>query len=399
MQNEENIRQQTIRNIFSHDFVFGFFGLFSFILAYHALIPTLPIFFEKSGSSSAEIGILVGVFGISSLIFRLVVGGALLKYSEKNIMMFGAALFVATFIVSLVLRPFWPFFAVRFFQGVAFACIDTAALAFIVKVTPLQNRTRAIGYFVLAPPFSQAIAPSFGMFLINHYSFTALFITCLVLALCSFSFSFGLKGQKMITPDQSVPPRGKLFFERKVIVPSISGFMQNFIWGAILAFFPLYAIQCGIKNPGYFFTANATMLIAGRVFGGKIVDLYNKEKILLIFIATSILALVILSLSKTLPMFILVGLIWGTGGSFFFPVSMTYSFEYAGSADGTTVGTFRALTDLGIALGPVIMGIFIPFTGYRGMFLCLAFLALINLLYFQFYVRKRGRRQSRLRLP
>ena len=163
MQNEEDISHHTVRNILTHDFVLGFLALFTFIVAYHTLIPTLPIFFAKLGSNEREIGVLVGIFGASSLGARLVVGSALLKYSEKSIMMFGALLFAVTFLASIVLRPFWPFFAVRFFQGAAFACIDTAALAFIIKVTPLVNRGRAISYFVLAPPFSQAIAPSFGM--------------------------------------------------------------------------------------------------------------------------------------------------------------------------------------------------------------------------------------------
>jgi len=71
---------------------------------------------------------------------------------------------------------------------------------------------------------------------------------------------------------------------------------------------------------------------------------------------------------------------------------MAYQLDYAGSSSGTAVGTFRALSDLGLALGPVLMGIIIPIAGYKAMFLCLAFISLINLSYFQFYVRKKGQR-------
>jgi predicted MFS family arabinose efflux permease len=53
------------------------------------------------------------------------------------------------------------------------------------------------------------------------------------------------------------------------------------------------------------------------------------------------------------------------------------------------MGTFRAISDFGLGLGPVVMGIIIPQTGYRITFLCLALICLINLSYFQFYVRKR----------
>ena len=393
MNNEGNISHRAVRNILTHDFVFGFLALFIFIVAYHALIPTLPIFFARLGSNEREIGVLVGIFGGSALLFRLVVGSILLKYSEKSVMMFGALLFAVTFLVSIVLRPFWPFFAVRFFQGVAFAFMDTAALAFIIKVTPLVNRARAISYFVLAPPFSQAIAPSFGMFIINRYSFTVLFLICAGLSLWAFFFSWKVKGHEIATSDKDIAANSNPFLDLKIIVPSIIGFLQNFAWGGVIAFLPLYAIKCGIANPGWFFTANASMMIAGRALGGRVLDTYNKEKILRTFIFVSMVAMVILAFSRTLPMFIFVGLLWGTGGGFFFPASMAYALDYAGSSGGPAVGTFRALSDLGLALGPVLMGIVIPLAGYQIMFLCLALVSLINLSYFQFYVSRKGRRR------
>jgi MFS family permease len=112
--------------------------------------------------------------------------------------------------------------------------------------------------------------------------------------------------------------------------------------------------------------------------------LAGKEKLI------SMVALVILAFSTTLPMFLLVGLLWGTGAAFFFPASRAYALDYAGSSGGTAVGTFRALSDLGLALGPVLVGLIIPLVGYQIMFLCLALVSLINLSYFQFYVRGKG---------
>jgi len=156
-----------------------------------------------------------------------------------------------------------------------------------------------------------------------------------------------------------------------------------------MAFFPLYALERGVTNPGLYFSAVAVMLITARTLGGGILDTYSKEKILLMSMFTSMVAVVTLSLSGTLVMFVVVGLLWGTGSAFFFPASMAYALEYAGSSGGTAVGTFRALSDLGVTLGPIIMGIILPLTGYRTMFLSLALIFLINLCYFQFCVRRK----------
>ena len=65
-----------------------------------------------------------------------------------------------------------------------------------------------------------------------------------------------------------------------------------------MPFFPLYAIQCGVKNPGHFFSAMAVVLIVARLTGGRILDTYSKEKIIPIVILISMAALLILAFLK-----------------------------------------------------------------------------------------------------
>jgi MFS family permease len=389
MHDEECISQSTIKNMLTRDFVLGFLAFFAFLTALSAIVPTLPIFLARSGSNEREIGVLIGILGFSSLVSRFLVGGALTKYSERSVMMFGSLLFALTFLAFIVLRPFWPFFAVRLVQGLAIACIDTAAFALIIKAIPLTYRGQGIGYLLVAPPLSLAIAPALSIALINRYSFTFLFLACAGLSLWSLLLSWKVKKQEIAAPDVDALNHGTRFIEWKIVAPATTSFIQSFIWGDLVTFVPLYAIQRGIINPGHFFTAIAIMMIVGRALGGRIIDTQSKEKIILTFICTGMITMVVLSFSMTLPMFIFVGLLWGTGHALLVPAFMTYSFEHAGSSDGAAVGTFRAFSDLGQALGPAVMGIIIPFTGYQIMFLCLALICLINLCYFQFYVRKR----------
>jgi hypothetical protein len=68
--------------IFTRDFVLCFLGQFTFSSVFHILIPTLPIYLSRLGSTEVEIGILVGSIGISSLVFRPFVGRALLRIPE-----------------------------------------------------------------------------------------------------------------------------------------------------------------------------------------------------------------------------------------------------------------------------------------------------------------------------
>ena len=389
MDNEETASRYAIKNILTRDFVLAFFALFTFVGAMYALMPALPIYLERLGSSVSEIGILIGVYNISALIFRLLTGVAFRRFSEKTIMMSGAFLFAITFFACLAVRPFWSFFVVRFFQGTAFSLMDTAALAFVVAIIPRAYRGQGLATFMLAITLALAMAPAFGMFIINHYDFTSLFLACAGLSLCAFFFSWKLQGSYRVGPAQGSVSASGSILEFKIIAPAIAGFLYNFLWGAVIAFVPLYAIKSGVNNPGYFFSSIAVMIVVGRVVGARILDTCSKEKIILTFIFVSMVAMILLSFSRTLPMFILAGLLWGTGCAFFFPAMMAYSFDYAGSSGGPAVGTYRAVADLGTALGPAVMGIIVSLTGYPVMFLCLAFTCLINLSYFQFYLRKR----------
>jgi MFS family permease len=99
---------------------------------------------------------------------------------------------------------------------------------------------------------------------------------------------------------------------------------------------------------------------------------------------------VTLAFSRTLPWFILAGVIWGIGASFLNPAIMIYTLDRAGSSSrGPAMGTYTACSDLGLSLGPAVMGIIIPFTGYPIMFLSLGLVGVINLTYFHFFVKGR----------
>jgi MFS family permease len=376
------------QKILTRDFVLCFFGQFTFTSVFHILIPTLPIYLSRLGSTEVEIGILIGILGISSLVFRPFIGRALLKIPERNFMIAGAFLSALTSIAYLLASPFWPILMVRVLQGIGIAFFYTASVTLIANITPEAHRGQSLSYFYLAFNTSLALAPSFGMFLINTFSFTPLFLVCLGLSLCSLFLTTRL-GKRQVEPLENLSNQDESFLSREALPPAIMTFFAHIIWGALTAFFPLYALNQGVANPGFFFAAYAIVLILGRALGGKILDLYSREKVILPCLFTYIISMTILAFSKTLPMFIIVAVIWGIGNAFLMPSLVAYALDRAGSSRGPAMGTFTAIGDLGIGLGPVIMGIILRLTSYPTMFLCLALTGIINLNYFYFFVRKK----------
>lgn len=381
-------QDMTPRNILSREFILCAFAQFVFQSVFQILVPTIPVYLSRFEAKEAEIGFLVGVFSFSSLILRPIVGRALLNIPERTFMIMGTLLHVFSSIAYLSAPPFWPLLVVRIFHGIGLGLFNTAVYTLVANITPEIHRGQLTSYFFLSGNMASALGPYFGMVLINRYNFVVLFLVCTGLSLCSFLITTKLPRRKGI-PLKNQPLKIQTFLGREALPPSIIAFMLSAIWGALAVFFPLHALRHGISNPGIFFFFLAITLILARGLGGKILDTYGRKKVITPCLTAIIISLVILTFSTTLPMFILVAVVFGTGWALLYPCLMIYAIEDAGSARGPAMGTFTGLSDLGSGVGPMIMGIIIQRTSYPIMFFCLTLIAVVNILYFHYTIGKK----------
>lgn len=386
------MQDMTTQKILSRDFILCFFAQFTFSLVFCLLIPTIPVYLSRFEAKEAEIGFLIGIFSVSSLILRPVVGRALLSIPERNFMIPGTILYVFSSIAYLLAPPFWPLFIVRVIHGIGLGLFSTASFTLVANITPERHRGQLISYFYLSFNMAFALGPYFGMLIINQFNFVVLFWVCTGLSLCSLFITLKL-GKREVIPSE--PPSFKLetILTREALPPSLIAFMLNIIWGTLTAFLPLHALRHGVSNPGIFFIFVAITLVLGRILGGKILDVYDRKKVIVPCLTAIFISMVILTFSSTLPMFILVAVILGTGWALLYPSLLIYAIENAGSAKGPAMATFTALGDLGAGIGPMIMGIILQGTSYPIMFSCLALTAVINFLYF-YYAMGKGKKKA-----
>ena len=383
----------TTQKILTREFVLNFLAQFAFSFVSFILIPTIPVYLSRFEAKAGEIGFLVGVLSVSSLIPRPFIGRALLRISEKKFMIVGAVLYIVSSIAYLLAIPFWPFLIVRILQGVGLAFFSTASVALIANSTPENRRGQIISYYFLSYNFAFALAPYFGMILINQFGSTVLFLVCTALSLSTLFISLELREVRGVPAgNESIAIQNQPFLNLDVLPSAIMAFLLNVIWGSLGAFFPLYALRHAVSNPGIFFAFIAIALILGRSLGGRILDMYARERVIFPCFAAIIISIVILTFSTTLLMFILVAIIFGTGWAFLYPSLVVYAVESSGSARGPAMGTFTALADLGAGIGPMIMGLILEWTNYPMMFIFLALIGAIN--FFYFHYTNRGKKKK-----
>ena len=378
----------TVQKIIGRDFILNFFAQFVFSSVFCILITAIPVYLLRFGAKEGEIGFLVGIFSVSSLILRPFVGKALLAIPERNFMITGSLIYAFSCLAYLIAPPFWPLLIVRVFHGIGLALFATASFTLLANITPEAHRGRLISYFYLSYNLAFALGPYIGMLLINRFNFVVLFLVCTALSLGSLYLTLKLNKRKSI-PLEPGSPKIQSFLSREALPPATMSFMLNIIWGTLCAFFPLYALKHGVLNPGIFFIFLAITLVVGRLFAGKILEIYNRQKVVMLCLALIILGIILLLFGNSLRIFIPVAVILGMGWAFLYPFLTIQVIEKAGLARGPAMATFTALGDLGAGVGPMIMGSILEKTSYPIMFACLILTGCFNFLYFYFGIGKK----------
>jgi MFS family permease len=375
-------------SLINRNFVLAFCAQLALMSTYQLLMPTLPLYLKGLGNSEIEVGVLVGAMMISAVVARPLAGRAMVKAGSKAFMIIGGCLYVAGAAAYLLVPPFWPFLAVRLLHGCAFGFFHTASTTYVVGITDAQHRARMLAYFSLTMNFAGVIAPPLGVELLKRFGPGHLFAVVTALALCTLLIAVSLGTESQAARVHSASEDRSLL-SKGAIPHSTVGFMSLWVWAALTTFFPIYATDLGVANPGVVFTAMAAMMILSRVLGGKILDRVGRRRLVLVCLSISIVSMAMFTISRTLPFFIVSGVIWSLGQAFLMPSLMVLALERAGTSPSPAVATFYAVSDVGVFAGPLVMGVVVHYTGYPMMFFCLSIIGLTNLLYFWLLTRRK----------
>ena len=126
--------------IFTKDFAFIWLANFFIFLGFQMTLPTLPIFVKELGGSDQLVGLIVGIFTFSALLFRPYAGHALETKGRGRVYLFGLLLFIISvgtfgFMTSMVML-----FVMRIIQGVGWGFSTTASGTIATDLIPPKRR-------------------------------------------------------------------------------------------------------------------------------------------------------------------------------------------------------------------------------------------------------------------
>ncbi|GAB6617027.1 MULTISPECIES: MFS transporter [Bacillus] len=339
-------------------------------LGFQMLIPTLPVYVKEIGGTSSNIGFVVGMFTVAALFVRPLTGNALQKFSKKIILMIGTAICLLAMGSYLFASTIFLLLAVRILHGAGFGITTTTYGTVVSDLIPQARRGEGMGYFGLSGTIAMALGPLIGLWLMQTYNFTILFLCALSCTIVSLILTKLLQIKKSPQPPQQTS--GTFldgFIERKALLPSLLILCITLMYGGIGSFITLFATEVGIADISLFFLFNALAIAVTRPFSGKLYDAKGHAFVIIPGVIITFAGIILLSYTTTIPSLIIAAACYGSGFGAIQPALQAWMIDrVAPHRRGVATATFFSAFDLGIGAGAIIFGFIAHFTNYATVY-------------------------------
>ena len=380
-----------------------FLIVFSNLLGFGIIIPLLPYYAENFGANPNEVTLLMASYSLMQLIFSPILGRISDIYGRKKILilcLIGSA-------ISYFLLYFATNFAlVLFARSVAglFGSTTAIANAYVTETTSPENRSKGMGLigaaFGLGLVFGPVIGGYFGGGDINNIDYKTPFFFASTIAAISCFLAYILliepknKNKQFVSMNflDSFKDLIGLFKIPALLFLIILSFLITFSFAGFETTFALWterAMNWAAKQTGYAFTFTALLvaLIQG-VFIGKLTKKFGELKLLAISCVLMLVGLFVITLSAQNLFYLTIALaILGTSVGLGNPsLNSLLSKNLNKKIIGTSFGTVQSVGSLARILSPLAMGNLFYFFGMDSPYKFGAFLMLISLFLFSYYL-------------
>lgn len=366
-----------------------------FLIYYCFVVITAKFATSELGANPAQAGFAAGIYIIGTLIARLYIGKKLELIGRKQMLRFGAIIYLITTIAYLISTNIIILDTVRFLNGFAYGTISTAANAIVTAYIPESRNGEGINYYGLSTSLAAAIGPFIGILLLPIVGFKSVIILAIVLSVLVTvaCYLFPVQNIELTDDHKKLLNSWSLntFIEYKVLFISIVAFLIGLSYSSVLGFLSIYADNLGLSTAGaFFFVVYALIITLTRPFAGQIFDAKGENAVMypsFIFLAIGLLTL---SFTTTSFMLLLSGALIGLGYGTFMSNGQAVCLKLVeASKVSIALSTYFIGLDLGLGFGPYALGTVHSFLSYSGIYvLCAVLTVAVAILYAIFYKGK-----------
>lgn len=422
------------QKLWTRDFIFGTAVNFFIMVNYYGLMVVVADYAMKTyDASAATAGLAASIFIIGALFARFVSGRVIERVGRKRLLVIGAVMEVAFSVLYLAGVGLELLFVLRCLHGIAFGTCSTAIGTIATSLVPDSRKGEGVGYYMLSVTLGAAIGPFLGIFLAQNVGFQTLFIVAAVVAISCLLTALQLRVPQGSTPIVNVSqerndlpraesttqemgdkthvtnarhgagfhlsrPRIENYLETSILPISTVCALLFFCYSSLLTFLTPFAAENGLDAPAsIFFVVYATATFVTRPFTGKLFDRKGDRMVMLPAFIVFIVGMGILAATHQPATLLIAAALLGFGVGTVQASGLALAVRIAPDERlGLANSTFYILLDVGVGIGPLLLGLVQPLWGYRGLFTAVALIAIAALATYMFVGRKDGTMRRQL---
>lgn len=341
-----------------------------FFVAFYTLLVPLPLYLSQVGLPDWLVGVVMGAFGVASLIARPLAGLLSDRWDRRYIMLIGAgSLFVGAAGVSLTTFP--PLlFVLRLLQAIGYVAFTTAGTALVSDLAAPAERAARLAFFGIAANVAVTTVPAAISATLDRLTIPgALTLAGLLAALGGGLALFVPSIRPQVSGSQ--PAWLELLRPPPVLLlPMAASWLLGLGFGAYLQFVPLLAERRGLGPAGLIYSVYGVSIILTRLVTGRRLDQGDRTPLLRAAFLIMAAGLVIFALATSMPLLLVAAACVAAGGGILHPAFIAIHVErMTTGARGRAVGFFYLGFDLGVGLGAWVLSPILQTFGLTGMYL------------------------------
>ena len=367
---------------------------FLVFLVYYLLMVIIAVVAQENlGATLSQAGLASGIYVIGTLLARLYVGKKLEVLGRRQTLRVGIVLYFITTLMYLYMPSLMVLYIVRLLNGFFYGTVSTATNAIVTEYIPLSRRGEGINYYGLSTSLAAAIGPFLGMLLLQATSIDFIVMMSSVILAFTVVGCLMLKVNNLdLTKDQrALADSWKIntFIDSKVVFIAIIAFVMGLAYSSVLSFLASYAETIDLVSvSSFFFVVYALVITVTRPMAGRIFDRYGENSVMYPSYLFLAIGLFVLSITTSAWELLFSGALIGLGYGTFMSngQAVALHLEKDVSRVGVALSTYFVGLDLGIGVGPYVLGALRNFVDFKQMYLIAAVLPIIcAILYKLFY--------------
>lgn len=377
--------------LWTKDFVMVSTSNFLLFISFYMLMVTMAMYsIEQFRASNSIAGLASSIFVLGAVLVRPFAGNLIEKIGRKRLLVIGLVIFLLGAIAYFPITSIGWLLFFRFIHGFAFGIATTATGTIVVDVIPASRRGEGMGYFATSTNLAMAIGPFAGMIIMQFLEPKMIFVATTAFAIIALLTTIFVKVPKQPTTPREKATKDKTtkkkvhigdFFEKTALPIAIFMLIVGLANSSILSFINAYAVEINlVEVASFFFVMYAVFLLMSRPFTGKLYDLKGENSVMYPSIALFGIGLLVLSQANNAFLLLIAGGIIGVGfGTLQSSAQTIVVSQVAHHRVGLATSTFYTFYDLGMGVGPFLLGYLVEITGFRGLYIAMAAIAFISL--------------------